>query len=246
MTKPLIISAITTLLFSCVLDKSKTADECIPDTIANSTSTSSPNFGNETVAPDYPFQLTVHEGSNWKIKIDSVTDKDFDQGRKEKHQEKKVNGDSLISTFPEKFKNIIVLTDSCCILKGLDKDLKVCRRRPGNDREWTGYDGVDYDRGFLILMEWGYETWSYISFNPITRQYIYTSNEPRFIDNNLIYSAGNYYAEGQFQIANLEEDKYFGFEAFNWELTGFYRYESSILMEFTSRKKKKYLKATFN
>jgi hypothetical protein len=146
--------------------------------------------------PEYSFHLTIHEGSNWNLKIDSVTDKEFDQTKKEVYREKKINGDSLISIFSEKFKDVIILSDSCCILKGLDKELKACRKKPSNDREWTGYHGMDYDHGFLILMEWGYESWSYISFNPITRQYIYTSNEPRFIENNLIYSAGNYYAEG--------------------------------------------------
>jgi hypothetical protein len=246
MAKALMICATLTLLFSCVLDKSKPTNEKIQDTIADSTSASSQKLESNDDAPSYPFRLTVHEGSNWNLEIDSVTENEFDQNKKEIHHEDKAKGDSLIITFSERFKNEIILTDSCCILKGLDKYLKVCRRRPTNDREWTGYDGVDYDHGFLILMEWGYESWSYISFNPVTRQYIYTSNEPRFIDNNLIYAAGNYYAEGQFQIANLKEHKYFGFEAFNWELTAFYRQESSILMEFTSRTKKKYLRVTLN
>jgi hypothetical protein len=231
---------------SCGLDKSKISNNQVKDSTTNSISEPAAKFERTDSAPNYPFRLTVHEGSNWNLKIDSITDKEFDQDKKQVYHDKKLNGDSLLTVFAEKFKDVIILTDSCCILKGLDEDVKVCRRQPNNDREWTGYEGIDYDHGFLILMESGYESWSFISFNPITRQCTYTSNEPFFIDNNLIYSADNYYAEGQFQIINLKENKHFGFESFNWELTGSYRQENSILMEFTSHMNKKYLRVTFN
>jgi hypothetical protein len=182
------------------------------------------------------------------LKIDSITEREFDHEKKKVYQESKINGDSLINVLSEKFKNVIILADSCCILKGQDKDLKVCRRRPRDDHGWTGYDGIDYVHGFLILREWGYESWSYISFNPITKQYIYTSNEPCFIDNNLVFSAGNYYAEGQFQIIDIEGRRYFGFDCYEWELTGFYQEGTKFFMEFTQNrrpKEHKYLTAEY-
>jgi hypothetical protein len=243
MTRLFIISIITILLFALVVsDKSKTTNEEKQDSTVNLVLKAPPKI--EPQVTNYRFKLRIHEESNWDLKIDSVTENEFDQLKKEPFWRRKINGDSLIARFAKKFSNVIVLTDSCCILKGQDKDLEVCRRRLSDDRGWADYDGIDYDHGFLILMESGYESWSYISFNPITRQHIYTSNEPRFIDNNLIFAAGNYYAEAQFQISDLAEGRYFGFECYNWELTAFYREGTRFFLEFTQNwrpKERKYL-----
>jgi hypothetical protein len=240
-----IVYVIAGLLLSCGSDKSKVAYHEIEDTTKYAVS-EPPLESRPIDSPrEYPFRLTLREGSNWNLRVDSVTNTEFDQSKREVYREMKINGDSLIGALSKMFKETIALTDSCCIFKGWDKDLKMCRRRPANEKEWTGFDAVDYDHGYLVVMESGYESWSYISFNPITRRYVYTSNEPRFITDDLIYSAGNYYTEGEFQINDVKQNKYFGFDSFGWELTGFYRQENSILMEFSSPENKKYLKVSF-
>jgi hypothetical protein len=240
-----IVYVIACLLLSCGADKSKIDHTEIKDTSKSVVSKPPVEVGPIDSPREYPFRLTLREGSNWNLKVDSVADAEFDQSKSEVYREMKTNGDSLLGAFSEMFKETITLTDSCCIFKGWDKDLKMCRRRPVNEKEWIGFDAVDYNHGYLVVMEWAYESWSYISFNPTTRRYVYTSNEPRFITDDLIYAAGNYYTEGEFQISDLKQNKYFGFDSFNWQLTGFYRQENSILMEFSSRKNKKYLRVSF-
>jgi len=49
----------------------------------------------------------------------------------------------------------------------------------------------------------------------------------------------NYYAEGQFQLTNIRESKSFGFDSFNWEITGFYREGNSIFMKLESQREKR-------
>lgn len=199
-------------------------------------------------AQQIPFLLTVNERSNWKgIKIDSIPYLDFhDEKMVKLVKEKKMNGDSLLRVFARRYAQSIVLSDSCCILKGIDKELKFCNRRPKDDKLSTGYGAVGFQNGYLIIMDSGYESWSYTCFDPVTRKYAETLDKPRFINREIIYSLGNYYSEGQFMIHDVSQNKLFGFATFNWELTGWYQQDRSIYLRFDRRfYGGKYLKVSF-
>lgn len=245
MIRFLVVFLAMLLMLSCTRNSSKNINKILESKVDSSSQLSVQSEKLYSFSPQ-PFRLTVHQESNWTPQIDSINEVEFAQEKKYKFQEQDIDGDSLVNVLSTKFKNAIALTDSCCTLKGFDKDLKVCRKKAGDSREWSNYEGIGYENGYLIILKSGYEWWDYISFNPITKKYFYTSNLPHFTNDSLIYSAGNYYAEGQFQIIDTKQNKYFGFESFNWELKGFYREKESFFLEFESSSNKRYLKVTFN
>lgn len=211
------------------------------DEVSDSTSSES-----AVHVPYHPFRMTISNKSNWKLKVDSITSSEFDESQVEKYQEEEIDGDSLLSALALKFNDAIMLTDSCCVFRCQDQEVKTCQRRSGNERQWTAFKGIGYDQGYVIIVELGYETWEYSCFNPVTRQHFYTANRPHFINGDMVYAAGNYYMEGQVEILKPSENKYFGFDTFNWELTGSYLNKNSVYLQFSRRKEKKYLRVTFD
>ena len=183
----------------------------------------------------HPLHLTIHEGSNWTIKIDTISKELFNKAKVFRYQEHHINKDSLLRSKLKEFPDRIVLADSCLILKAVDKDIRLCRRAPNDEKAWTGFEAYGFTNGYFTVMESGWESWAYISFNPTTRKYFYTSNEPIFLRQGLAYAYGNYYAEGQFQIVDVDKDRHFGFETFNWELTAFYQEGTKFFIEFTPK-----------
>lgn len=229
-------------LISCVPDKSKELNSGAADSTAGVLQKSEPAI---IVPVYYPFKITIQEKSNWNLKIDSIESSAFDERKEIQYAESKIDGDSLIKSFSHRFEDVITLTDSCCVFKGRDQDFQACFKRSGDMKTHTSYEGFGYDHGYLIIIEWGYEMWSYSCFNPVIRKHFYSANEPRFISDALVYAAGNYYAEGQFEIRDLAADKYYAFDTFNWELTGFYQQDNSIFMRFRNHGDNKFIKVTF-
>jgi hypothetical protein len=130
----------------------------------------------------------------------------------------------------------------------LDKNIKLYKRRPLDHRQQSGFKLSDINNDYLIFIESGYEWRNFIAFNPSTKEYFETQNAPIFINKNIIYSYGNYYAEGQFQIFDKKHNRYYGFETYNWELSNLYRDNNTFFIELTSNasfKKKKYLRLTY-
>jgi hypothetical protein len=191
-----------------------------------------------------PFFLSILQGSNWDVKIDTITANEFDEAKKIPYQERRINEDSLMRAFAKTYHKTIILSDSCVTLKTSERDVEFCNRRPANDREWTGFEAVDFKNGYLIVMEWEFETLGYFGFNPKTLQYFYTRNQPIFITDELIYSAGSSYTVGEFDITDMKENKYFAFDSSN--LTGSYWENNSILLEFQlDDNSKKYLRISY-
>lgn len=192
--------------------------------------------------------LSIHEGSNWIISVDTIREIMFDGSKAFLARENRIDKDSLLKANFVKFPNRIIVKDSCLILKGNDKDIKVCRHRSGNEREWTGYDAHDFVNGYLVVMKSAYESSDFISFNPVTRKYFHTSNEPVFISKEMVYAYGNDHGEGQFQIIDIGRNRHFGFDAFGWQLTRFYKEGTIFYMELVSNhglKTTKYLKLDY-
>lgn len=200
---------------------------------------------------EYPLSLTIHKNSNWDVKVDTIKETKFDHTKISIYQkrERKVNFDSIFRSKVKAFPQSISLTDSCYVLKGLEKDIKLCRGKPSVEKHWSDFKLIDIKNDYFIFYEYGYEWWNIISFKPSTREYYATFHPPIFISDDLVYSFGNYYAEGQFQIIDNKNNRYFGFETFNWELIGLYRIDKTFYVEFANnafRKNKKYLSITYN
>ncbi len=198
----------------------------------------------------YPSFLTIHKNSNWNIKVDTISESKFDYSKVQKYnpQESKINWDSILKLKAMEFPESISLTDSCAILNGFNKKIQLCQRRPPNERQWTDFKLFDIKNDYLTFNKSGYEWWNIISFNPSTRKYYSTFHLPVFINSDLVYSYGNYYAEGQFQIIDNKNNRYFGFETFNWELTKLYKIDTLFYIELInnkSRSKKRYLRLTY-
>lgn len=194
-----------------------------------------------------PFKLQIDKRSNWNIKIDTIS---ATEGKKTKpliYKENQIDSDSLLEAITAKFPKNIIRKDSCLILKGNDKLLTICTTKPLDIKQWGGFNAYNFVNGFLILQLMGYESEEYLSYNPDSQKYFYTHNVPTFLNNEIVYAYGNYYLDGQFQIFDLEKNKYFGFEFFDWELTKFYKEGSQFYLELVSRftKTKKYLRLDY-
>ncbi len=193
--------------------------------------------------------LTIDKKSNWNIVVDTISKSKFDTAKMlTNNKDNKTDWDFVLKSKATAYPESIQLNDSCCILTGLDKTIRLCKKRPENDRKWSNFSLYDVTNDYLIFIESGYEWWDFIAFNPLTKEYFFTQHIPIFINENIIYSYGNYYAEGQFQIFDRKYKKYYGFDTFNWELSKLYIEDSVFYIELTSNKsfkEKKYLKLMY-
>lgn len=194
-----------------------------------------------------PFKLQIDKKSNWNIKIDTISEI---EGKKTKpliYQENQIDSDSLLRSISTKFPKNIIRKDSCLVLIGENSPIEICITKPKDEKSWGGFRAYNFINGYLILSIVGYESEEYLCFNPISKKYFYSTNVPIFINNEIVYSYGNYYGDGQFQIFDLEKNIFFGFELFDWELTKFYKEGSQFYFELVSRfkKTKKYLKLDY-
>lgn len=199
----------------------------------------------------YSLKLKIHEQTNWQVIFDTIPASQFDNSKQselsygtaiEQH-------DSILKSITREFPKTIMQKDSCLVLRGVDRDLKLCKTKPFEVRKSTDYRLFNIKDQFLIFEQVGYESQRFVTFNPTTQEYFITAHLPIFINKNLVYSFGNYYTEGQFQIINNKNNKYFGFETFNWKLTRFYKSDNTFIIELISNhsaKEKKYLRIEYN
>lgn len=186
--------------------------------------------------------------SNMNVEIDTIRAVEFDKTKMVVYRNRKLNGDSLVKVFAAQYKEVITLTDSCLVLKGKDKELRLCKNKSGDEKGWSGYEGLGYDHGYLLIEQFGYESWACYSFDPITRQYAITEGRPGFISNNLIYCVSNYYSDGTVQIVDTKGNRMFGFFLDNWEATAYYQQGNSIFIEYGQlgiNESKLYLRVSF-
>ena len=193
----------------------------------------------------YPLTIWVNPASTWKLTLDTITAREFVKTNVVWQPERKTNSDSLLNVFTKQYPQLITKTDSCHSLHARDTVLQWCRRKPADEHGWTGYKAIGVEQGFLLLANWGYESWDYSGFNPQTRQYFLLPDEPRFIGKEFVYSVGNYYGEGEFRIWNLKTNKSFAFGLYNGGLTASYREGHSVFFEVTSNNEKTYYRLCY-
>lgn len=196
--------------------------------------------------------LSIWKYSNWKPKIDTIHALEFDTTKLQKiasnasNIKKKINYDSILAAYP----NEIILSDSCCTLKGINEDIIMCQSINNQDeRANSRYSFQGKKNDYLIFFQSGYEWWSYTLFHPQSKKTYGFANEPIFLDQRFVFAYGNYYREGQFEIHDLLNDRKFGFDSYNWTLLNIYYDPFSFFIEFRSLKDfsiKKYLSININ
>ncbi|CAM1374588.1 hypothetical protein [Tenacibaculum xiamenense] len=192
----------------------------------------------------------IHKNSNWKISIETISFEEFNAIYKPPPptvEKMNWNPSLILAQKVKNFSKTIVLKDSCCFLNTKNKTIKLCNSKPEDDRKISNFELIDIHNDFLIFMQSGYEWWNFIGFNPTTKSYFYTQNDPIFINKHTIYSYGNYYGEGQFDIQNLNKNLYFAFDTFNWELSALCKEENVFYLKLTNNtydRIQKYFKLT--
>lgn len=183
------------------------------------------------------FHLSINEESNLKVKIDTINKELFNNLKVSRPMPDYYtkNSDSLLKVTLIKYSNVLTYIDTCLVFSVKKGKLSLCKYIPEpyskNQMDFR-LSGLESD--YLVFEKSGYEWWEYLSFNPITKTYFYTSKYPHFISKNLVFSYGNYYGEGQFEIFDIRENTRFSFDSFNWQLVKLYRLDNEFYLEFGS------------
>lgn len=188
-----------------------------------------------------PFNLQISQSSNLTVRIDTIQQSQFDFKKVLAYTEPKpMNGDSLLKALSKKYKTLVV-TDSCVVLKTLSGDKRLCNRITGNARGDgdSEYKVLKFVNEMIVLESSGYESWTFHLFNPKTREYIFTSSEPVFINPNLVCSV---YSDGIFELKDIRQKKAFEFIVYNWNLDTHYYENQSIYLQFSRGLEKKFLR----
>jgi len=176
------------------------------------------------------FKLSIAKTSNLKVKIDTILAKDFDTSKVSTNVPSYLVKDAreLLKSNLKKHKKSLVQKDSCIVLRSIKKDIKLCNNDLSKkDKSSSSNTFLGFQHGYLVFLTEGYEYW-YFNF--------------------LVFSYGNCYGEGQFEILDLKSNSHFSLDSFNWSVTNFYRIDNKCFMEFTSNqdfKIKKFLRITY-
>ncbi|MEP5339560.1 MAG: hypothetical protein ABJL44_20170 [Algibacter sp.] len=194
------------------------------------------------------FNLSVDKNSNLQVKIDTISKETFNKlevSRPIADYYTK-NSDSLLKVTLVKYSNVLTYIDTCLVFIVKKGKLSLCKYIPEPySKNQTDFKLAGIENDYLVFEQIGYEQVEYLSYNPNTKMYFYTSKYPHFISKNLVFSYGNYYGEGQFEIFDIEENKRFSFDSFNWLLVKLYIINNEFYIEFSSNfsiRENKYIK----
>ncbi|MEP1487345.1 MAG: hypothetical protein ABJK28_02840 [Algibacter sp.] len=194
------------------------------------------------------FNLSVDKNSNLQVKIDTISKETFNKlevSRPIADYYTK-NSDSLLKVTLIKYSNVLTYIDTCLVFIVKKGKLSLCKYIPEPySKNQTDFKLAGIENDYLVFEQIGYEQVEYLSYNPNTKMYFYTSKYPHFISKNLVFSYGNYYGEGQFEIFDIEENKRFSFDSFNWLLVKLYIINNEFYIEFSSNfsiRENKYIK----
>ena len=182
-----------------------------------------------------PFKIREYENTVTGSRIDSIGRNQFDFTKVKPYRDKKINSDSLVKAIRLAYPNAIQVTDSCCRLLTVEKNITVCNNRGAADpKEWTSYRAWGYTHGYLILERGEYEDVQYILFNPSTRKSFYLPAAPQFINNTSVYAAAASYGDGYFLFVDIKAGKYISFITDRWEPRGYYVSGNYMYIHFVS------------
>ncbi|GEM_PF-4591928 len=199
---------------------------------------------------EYELKLKVNEKSDLAVVVDTISEKKFNLFLRDnpKLDFFTKNSDSLLKRVLFEYNNIIKIKDTCLVFKALESEEKLCKYIPEPfNKGFMNYEVMGQKKGFLVFEKTQYEWWEYFCFNPETQKSFYTKNYPIFISDKLVFSIGNYYLEGQFEILDLERNKKYSFDSFNWEIVRFYRVNKTFYLNFKNNhdnSESRYIKIT--
>lgn len=197
------------------------------------------NFYSEAQSK-YEFRFKIIESSNLSVKVDTINKEVFNNFHKENPLPDYFikDSDSLLKALVSENINILKLKDTCLVFITKEEEEQLCKYIPDPySKNQTDFKLIGHKKEYLIFEKSGYEWWEYFCFNLKTQQGFYTMNLPIFNSDVEIFSYGNYYLEGQFEILDIENEKYYGFDCYNWELTDLYKIEETFYLKFKSNDK---------
>lgn len=112
-------------------------------------------------------------------------------------------------------------SDSCLILMDSNKT-HLCINHEQN-RNIQSYYLADYLNQYMLFERSGWEWEEFILYNPSNRYKVSFPDSPFFLNDSLIYAAGNYYSEGGFQFINLKSNSFYRIDFSNYEIMQCYQ-----------------------
>ncbi len=185
----------------------------------------------------YDFNLKVLEKSNILVKVDTIDQDIFSKSLKKNPLPDYFikDSDSILKLILFKHKDVLTLNDTCLVFKTTNKEKKLCKYTSQTAfKNYKDFKLIGQKSNYLIFENIGYEWWEFFCYNPKTKKSFTTMDAPLFISKNLVFSYGNYYLEGQFEILDLDMNKYYGFITYNWELIELNRINKSFYLKFKS------------
>lgn len=200
-----------------------------------------------------PFEITLNEKNNIKVKIDTISYSEFAKnGKPIKWIEPKVNGkiDSIYKSIKLNYPNSFKDSASCLVLIGLNENHVLCHdTTSSNIKNQITYYCFDLINDFILFHVLGYEEEDFILFNPQKRFIKSVWSYPNFIDTSAIFAIKNTESlDFYFVFESLTNDDFFSFYADSWRITNYYNQRNKFYFEFISLnndKLKKYVKVTF-
>ncbi|SEB84671.1 hypothetical protein SAMN04489761_1940 [Tenacibaculum sp. MAR_2009_124] len=165
--------------------------------------------------------LKIHENSNWKVSIDSITAEEFKTIYAPPPPTEEPLDWNPTSTLQQKiteFPKSIIIEDSCCTLKAIDKDIKLCNLKDKYSRKRSSFNLQEIQGDYLVFKEFNNGKHTYIGYNPETKLHFYSLNYPILLNENTMYSFSKRLKKAQFEIYHIEQDLYFGFHCSDWEV----------------------------
>lgn len=203
--------------------------------------------------PLSPLSLSIWNHSNWEVEIDTIPESEFDTSKPtfdpNAYQDKKSNYGSTWKKVLADYPDEIVKSDSCCILKKVDGEIIMCNTYGDGEQSGSRYSLVGQKNQFVIFFKQGWEWYYYTLYNPTDRTAKGLAHRPIFLNDQIVFSFGNYYGEGQFDIYDLENNRFFGFDSFDWMLEKVYHDKNAFYFQFKSDqdfKSKRYLRIKYD
>jgi len=156
---------------------------------------------------------------DWGLKWDSVN-----AAEKLKWKLDSIIMDSVVKSLKKSFPKAFEDLNSCIVFHGKDTSIKICNDTiiddPVSDdpKSFTVFYFDKYEKGFLWIVQVGYEWRGFIIFNPETGILKSIGEDPLIIDDYIVCAAGNSYGDGGFEVMKLNDDSYFNFATYQKEI----------------------------
>lgn len=190
-----------------------------------------PNIAEETNAKDLSESSECLPGllygvaqlDGFKVYLEKSNKSDFEERNAEDFIKfnKTENSDSLEKVLQKRFPDIFYKKDDCYLFhpKNQKQEIIVMNYISPDTKSSGAYKFVGSYKDFILINQEFYEGEGYLVINTTNREVYSFANEPRFMNEQRLYSLGDNYGTTDFQVYDFEEDRYMAIEISN--LQGF-------------------------